>query len=373
VAGPAAMATSSPGRREGSRTVLPGQSPDGLHILAVLVKRSYRIIPGGPCTRAEDDCPLVSGDVFWEDPMTSSVRHESDLVPFKLATDVVLNGTAYAPGGRASQTFPISLQIGTRRKVIQVVGDRRASYADGGPPVITEPSQIMSMELRYERAYGGTDVYSDARTPYPYPRNPLGRGFVVANTSNSLKDIALPNLEDPSSPLAAVPLCLGEYVQWPSCPLPAGLGWFPKVWRPRAELAGILPLDRPVEQQLRQAYAKLLPADLRGPYLKHGLRDMDFRFFNGASEGLAFPFLQGGETITTENLSPDGTVTFELPAERPHVGLDIGDGIQEPEVVMQTVMIRMEDQALDLVWRGAVAYRGPDWLPEMRKMEVLID
>jgi hypothetical protein len=184
--------------------------------------------------------------------------------------------------------------------------------------------------------------------------------------------LPLPNLEDPQSPLSGFPLCLGEYGQWISRPMPAGFGWFPKVWLPRAELAGILPRDRPVEQEIRQAYAKLLPADQREPYLKNGLRDMDFRFFNGAAHGLALPFLQGGEMIATENLSPAGKVSFQLPKERPRIGLDIGEGVQEPEVVMQTVMIRMDEQQIDLVWRGAVPYRGPDWLPEMRKMEVSI-
>jgi hypothetical protein len=35
-------------------------------------------------------------------------------------------------------------------------------------------------------------------------------------------------------------------------------------------------------------------------------------------------------------------------------------------------MIRMEERQIDLVWRGAVPYPGPDWLPQMRKMEVLV-
>jgi hypothetical protein len=33
-------------------------------------------------------------------------------------------------------------------------------------------------------------------------------------------------------------------------------------------------------------------------------------------------------------------------------------------------MLRMDDLQVDLVWRGAVPYPGPDWLPQMRKMEV---
>jgi hypothetical protein len=356
----------------GARMVLPGQSPDGAYILSVLVKRTYRIVPGGACTRVEEDRPIVTGDAFWDDPMTSSVRHESDLVPFKVATDVVLNGTAHTPGGAARQSLLVSLEVGDRRKAVHVVGDRVARYANGGPPAVTDPQPFTTMELRHERAYGGTDVYSDLKAPYPYPRNRVGKGFVVANTPKAVDKLPLPNLEDPQSPLSRFPLCLGEYGQWTSRPMPAGFGWFPKVWLPRAELAGILPLDRPVEQELRQAYAKLLPADQREPYLKNGLRDMDFRFFNGASDGLALPFLKGGEAVTTENLSPAGKMTFRLPSERPRIGLDVGDGVLEPEVVTHTVMIRMDDQEVDLVWRGAVPYRGPDWLPEMRKMEVSI-
>lgn len=354
------------------RIVLPSQSPDGEYILSVLVKRTFQIIPGEMCVRAAEDRALVPGDVFWDHPMNSSVRHESDFVPFKVATDVVLNGTAYAPGGGPTRSCMVALQVGDRRKAVHVVGDRVARYAEGAAPVVTDPEPFSTMELRYERAYGGTDVYSDVKVPYPYPRNPLGRGFVVANTPKSVDRLPLPNLEDPRSPLAAADLCLGEYGRWPARPMPTGLGWFPKVWRPRAELAGILPRDRAVEQELRNAYAELLPADQREPYRKHGFRDMDFRFFSGASADLALPFLKGGETIGTENLTPDGRLTFRLPEERPRLGLDIGEGVQEPEVALQTVMIRLDERQVDLVWRGAVPYRGPDWLPEMRRMDVSV-
>lgn len=368
-ADPAAAVASEQG---GARMVLPGQSPTGDYVLSVLVKRTFQIVPGGVCARAEEDRQIVPGDVFWDDPMNSSVRYESDLVPFKVATDVVLNGTAYAPGGVARKSCHVSLQVGEQKKTVYIIGDRVARYAQGAEPTITEPASFTTMELRYERAYGGTDVYSDPKVLYPYPRNPLGRGFVVANTPKAVDNLSLPNLEDPQAPVSKNPLCLGEYGQWKSRPMPAGLGWFPKVWLPRAELAGILPRDRPVEQELRKAYARLLPADQREPYLKHGLRDMDFRFFNGASAGLTLPFLQGGEPVVTENLSPAGRLSFQLPKERPRIGLDIGDGVQEPEVAMQTVMMRMDEGQLDIVWRGAVPYRGPDWLPEMRKMEVSI-
>jgi hypothetical protein len=359
-------------RGGGERTLLPGQSPAGEYILSVLVKRTFDIVSDGACTRAAEDEPLNAGEVFWDHPMNSSVRYESDFVPFKLGTDVVLNATAYAPGGAAVTACSVGLQVDQRRKVLRVVGDRQVRYNGGAAPVFTDPVPFTSMPLRFERAYGGMDVYSDARLPYPYPRNPLGRGFVVANTAAALAKLSLPNVEDPVAPIAPDTLCLGEYAQWETRPLPAGYGWFPKTWLPRASLAGVLPRDRAIEQELRRAYAALVPAEHREAYLTHGFRDMDFRFFNGASPGLAFPYLAGGETILTANLTPAGRLDFRLPSERPRIGIDIGEGVQEPEVVLQTVMIRMDDGQVDLVWRGAIPYRGPDWLPEMTKLDLQV-
>jgi hypothetical protein len=356
----------------GARTVLPGQSPDGHYILSVLVKRSYTIAAGRSCARAEADRPILAGDVYWDHPMNSSVRFESDFFPFKVATDVVLNGTAYAPGGSPTSSCIVSLQVEERRKSIVVIGDRMAHYAESTTPDVTDPVPFTELQLKYELAYGGTDVFSDLKIPYPYPRNPLGRGFIVKNTPKSLDNLPLPNLEDPRAPISAQDLCLGEYAQWETRPMPAGFGWFPKVWRPRALLAGVMPLDRAVEQELRQAYAQLVPPDQREAYVTNGFRDMDFRFFNGASEGLAFPFLKGGETILTENLHPDGQVSFQLPLDTPKIGLDIGEGVQESLVVLYTVMIHMDEGQVDLLWRGAVVYQGPDWLPQMRKMDVLV-
>ena len=84
------------------------------------------------------------------------------------------------------------------------------------------------------------------------------------------------------------------------------------------------------------------------------------------------PFLSGDEDIRLRHLDAAGELAFQLPGERPRLGLDIGSGLQEPPVVLQTVMIRLEDRQVDLVWRTAVPYPGPDWLPEMRKMEVQV-
>lgn len=356
----------------GQTVVLPGQSPEGAHILSVLLKRTYDIVPNGICIRAKSDSALNAGDVFWGDPMNSTVRYESDFIPFKLGTDVVLNGKAYAPNGAPTTSCLVSLRVAGILKHVLVVGDRVARFVKDRLPGFTDPKPFLTMELRYEYAYGGIDVYSDKAIPYPYPRNPLGRGFAVKNSEQGVDSLVLPNLEDPNDLLTPERLCVDNYNKWEDQPFPAGFGWFPKTWLPRAKLAGILPADRALEQELRQAYAKLVPAEHRMAYVKNGLPDMDFRFFNGASRNLIFPYLKGGEQIATSNLSRAGLLFFQLPYDAPDLGLDIGFGMQEPEVVMHSVMIRMEERQVDLVWRGAIPYPGRDWLPQMRKMEVSV-
>ena len=80
----------------GASVVLPGQSPEGAHILSVLLKRSYHVANGRPCQPMDQNRALAAGDVFWVEPMSSAVRYESDFIPFKTATDVDLNEAVWA-------------------------------------------------------------------------------------------------------------------------------------------------------------------------------------------------------------------------------------------------------------------------------------
>jgi hypothetical protein len=352
--------------------VLPGQTPDGRYILGVLLKRTYTIVGNQRCQRADTDRKLISGDKHYGDPMNSTVEFEADFVPFKLATDVALNGKAHTPGGSAVDTLTASLLVGEHRKDIQIIGDRCCRFQEGGVPRFTDPEPFTQMELRYERAYGGVDIYSDRKLPCPYARNHLGRGFAVSNTKNAVDNLALPNIEDPTDLLTPERLCPGHFMHWERQPMPQGFGWFSKLWRPRATYAGVMPADRTIEEELRAAYAKAIPPEQKALYDQTRLPDIDFRFFNGASPGLSLPYLNGDEEVRLVHLDPEGEVRCWLPGERPKIGLDIGAGVQEPEVVLHTVMFRMPDREADLVWRGAVPYPGPDWLPQMKKMEVFV-
>jgi hypothetical protein len=367
-----AAVSSNSQQRAIQKIVLPGQTPEGQHILSVLVKRTYDIIPGDRCIRALTDKKLVPGDVHYGDPMNSTVKFESDFVPFKLATDVVLQGRACAPAGQRVSTLNASLQIGQHRKDLLILGDRVARFNGKRDPIFTDPQPFESIELRYERAYGGVDIYSEQKMPYVYPRNHLGRGFAVTNNQRSVENLPLPNLEDAGDRLTPSRLCLGQFKDWERQPAPQSFGWTMKTWRPRSAYAGVMPADRALEQEMRKAFAKMVPSAQRKKYEETQLPDMNFRFFNGASPGLALPFLAGDEPVELLNLDPGGRIQFQLPGERPKIGLDLGKGVQEPQVVLHTVMIRADESQVDLVWRGAVPYPGPDWLPEMKKMEALL-
>lgn len=358
--------------REIQKIVLPGQTPEGNYILGVLVKRTYDIIPNQVCVRADKDNKLIAGDIHYGDPMNSTVEFEADFVPFKLATDVVLNGKIYAPEGNSVESLVASLFVGNHRKDIVVTGDRFCHYQKNSVPVFSDPKPFTTIELRYENAYGGIDIYSDPDMQCLYPRNHLGRGFVIKNTKKTVDNLQLPNIEAPLDLLTPERLCAEHFMNWERQPISEGFGWISKLWRPRALLAGVMPADRPVEQELRRIYSQAVPTEQQELYAQTELPDMDFHFFSGASQGMVLPFLKGDERIGAVNLLPDGDLHFKLPGERPVIGLDIGMGIQEPEVFLHTVMIRLEERQIDLVWRVAVSYSGPDWLREMKKMEVLI-
>ncbi len=358
---------------EEEKIMLPGQTPDGNWILSVLVKRSYLIKPDKACERTQAK-KCVKGDSFYGDPKNTALEFESDLVPFKLATDIVFNGLAYVPDTRRKVSKLIaSLIVGQYRKEILVIGDRTVVFNRLRPPTFTEPQPFIQMPIRYERAYGGIDIYSVPNNAYPYPRNPIGTGFVIKNTKASVQHLKLPNIEDPKAPLIPEKLIVGKFDSWTQQPEPQGLGWYHKCYQPRAEKAGILPLDQIHADEMREAYLSNVPKQEQADYDSIQLPKMNFKFFNGASTGLSVPYLQGDEKVTLLNLDANQQrFSFWLPSDKPEINMDIGQGAKPLQVVLHTLLIRQIDNQIDLVWRGAMPYPGPQWLPQMKRLKIEI-
>lgn len=350
--------------------IVPGRNDTGEHVFSVIVKRSYRIGANGGVERCDADHPLRLVDEYYDggDPETATVQHESEVAPFKPATDVVVVGKAHAPHGVPTQQMLVGVQVESAMKALVVTGDRYCWHRDGAIPLFTEPEAFVEMELRYERAYGGRDERSMPEVPFVYPRNGLGKGVVLRNVKDAVHGLPLPNIEDVRDVLTPDRVLIEEPERWHLQPLPQGFGWRQRTWYPRCALLGSYPPFLDAGTITMEERLGLVPPDHVALAKQSRLRPLVAQFANGASLGMSFPGLKGNEAISLGGLSKDGLIRFRLPGETPRILLDIGLGEQEPPVALHTVTIRPEDRELDMVWRGAVPYEGPAWLPKMTRL-----
>lgn len=354
--------------------MLPGSDPEGRPIFAVLAKRRFRIVNGKRCEPDGAQAPLTPATKYWDknDPTINSIEIETDLYPYKPLTDVVFTGKAYAPGGRPAAQCLAGIRVGNVEKSIAVFGERRGVYNSAGNPVFTNPVPFESMDIRYERAYGGVDIHADPNVPLAYPRNFIGVGYVVKSTKEAVEGLVLPNVEDPADLLTPQRLISGAVDKWHKQPVPAGLGWYGLSWYPRASFAGVLPAFMPMYEELHEMTLGVVPKDQVEAQKKLKLPKLDFRLFNGASPGLALPHMKGDETIQLRNLDPTGNLTFDLPGQTPVIKIDYGRGEQIPPVVLHTVAIFGETLTVDLVWRGHVIYEGAPDYSDLTKLEISV-
>lgn len=160
-------------------------------------------------------------DVPWGKPEISSILYPSDLCVRKPGTDVIVVGRAHAPGGRPAPTFDASIRLGRLFKTVRITGPR--VFRDDGRGV-GAPQPIGSLELRYEHAFGGTQL--DPPPMIEDARNPVGHGFT--KDPARVAGRPAPQIEDPAEPIGD-PLAL---------PRPAGLGPLGRHWEPRRKLWG---------------------------------------------------------------------------------------------------------------------------------------
>jgi hypothetical protein len=345
--------------------IVPGLDRHGGHIFSVIVKRTYRIVPDGPATRAEVDQPLRAIDHYYDngDPEWSTVQFESELAPCKASTDVVVIGKAYAPRGAAIERMAVGVQVGDRKKVLTLTGNRRCSYREGAAPVFTDPEPFTEMEIRYDRAYGGRDEKSVREIPFFYPRNFMGAGVVLRNVKDAVEGLSLPNVEDPEDLITPERLFIGEPDRWHLQPLRQRTTRIPRA------LLGAYPAFIDPGTVTAEERMGLLPKNHVALAKQSKLRPNEAQFANGASLGMIFASFKGDEPVVLGRLTPGGVLKFSLPGDEPKIGLDLGQGMQPLDPQLHTVSIRPDDLELDMIWRGAHPYEGYGWLPNMTRLE----
>lgn len=364
--------------KEGKYSVimLPGQDDSGKHILSVIAKRTYDIVPGECCVPSSKQIPLTPGDTYFDNgnPMSTSCEQESDYIPFKLATDVVFNGKAYAPENKPVLQLPVQIQINDLAQTILVIGNRTCTHRQFLNPVFSEPEPFTTMDIRFENAYGGIDTASHEAREFAYPRNPIGKGFALKGKKDCIEGLELPNLEDPEFLINPDMIVMDKMIYWEQYPTPQSFGWYGKSWFPRASFAGVMPADTVIYEKIREVSMGYVPRDHIESFKKLKMKIMDFRFFNGATPGMTLPYMKGDECIKLLNLDPEyPELRFQLPNEKPHMSIDIGDGVNDLDVVLHTFMIFKEQNKVCLTWRGAMPYGGPEQFQFFKDLNVSVE
>lgn len=309
-----------------------GFEPDGRELLVVAVKGTFLMpINDEEAVLAGEQVPLTESDQFTGEPGFSATVYESDYAHRKPLCDVILNGSAYAPGGKPATKVRVSLQIGSMAKSFDVVGDRvwRKGWFFGARPSRSTP--FTQLPITYDRAFGGAD--KDVKKPdkvETYTKNPIGVGFYPLARKKALIGKPLPNTCEIGK---MVTKRKGKYE-------PMSFGFIGRNVPPRPSFAGTYD----------QAWL-----DTRAPFWPD---NFDYRYFQATSPDQQIPHPTGGERMVLENLTPHGTTHFRLPTmELPILVLPYRGKEQEITPVIDTVILEPDQQRIMLTWRVSLPLR----------------
>jgi hypothetical protein len=293
------------------------QPRPGVFVLTIACKATYRLEPGvSPLADAQEE--VRARDACWDDNPSASVYAPGDLAPYKRCADVVLVGSAYAPGG-PTRSLVATLEIGDVHKSIEVHADRAFSY-DGR---LLEGAAFTRMPLRWERAAGG-----------PESTNPVGMRFDAP--PNAEGRVPIPNLQPPWKQIA-----------WPGDTFePIGFGpiapWWPaRAWQLHRHLAG-WSHDRWFERPLPP--------------------DVEPRYFNAAPSDQQLDALPADARLVLENLcAAHPRLVTNLARLRPLASVERPGRAAEPiELTPDTLWIDTDRAIATLTFRGSTSLSRAD-------------
>ena len=310
-----------------------GVDPAGRESVVVVVKGTYVLPTSGATPRlAEEQLPLAVADTFTGEPGFSAPILEADFAPRKRNCDVLLYGSAFAPGGRPVDRVTVGIKIGQWRKAFAVVGDRQWTASLSGLGITsTGPAPFVRKRVSYDVAFGGVDsTHSDPAKQSAYGPNPVGRGWHRQPDVKGLEGLPLPNTEELER---SVVTANGSYV--PMALGPVGRGW-----------ASRLPLAGTYDQHWVDNVFPFLPADFHEEY------------YQAAPADQQIPHPDGPLDVTLLNLTPHGRVDFIIPATQvPVVFFHRDGGHREVAAPLDTIQFFSDDNVFTLVWRASVPLR----------------
>lgn len=313
----------------------------GKEMGVLVVKAAFFVDEGRRSGRYyPEQAELWYEDIYHGSTNFSSLRLDSDLVPFKQATDVYFNAYARSPEEKAREHWPVSFRVSDKLSYgFHVFGAREWQPSGEGESKAWELSAIEAMTelpLRYEYAYGGSCFISaDEIDSDPY--NPVGRGMVTDYMLGQEMSVPVPQIG-----LAADLMHPKVGERMAVC----GCGPITKSWLPRLSLAGTF------DETWRRERAPYMPLDF------------DERYWNGAPTSLQTQgYLLGNEQIEMLGLrhEPEPYV-FELPGFTMDCGLSRRGSLSQERIAMHLDTLYCDVSARDakahwfsLTWRANIS------------------
>ena len=289
---------------------------DGAEIWLVAVRATFQFDMRGQLTIAPEQQKVCLAPTFFGDPGFGTLRYDTDLPRTKVATDVVLHASAYAPAGKPASFVDVGWSVGSLSKLLRVYGDRLWERRLG-TLAPSAPVPFAVMPIRYERAWGGILPQGNGRDPL----NPAGMGREV------LPGRPVPNCTFIDAPIES-PRYEGK---------PAGFGPIACHWQPRVSLAGTY------DDQWKRTRQPLVPVDFQDAYFQCAPADQQVP-----------GFLAGGEKVVLKNLTPEGFVSFDLPRIAIGFRTEIGGTVVHHERTLHSVVIEPDERRLIMVWHTAL-------------------
>jgi hypothetical protein len=308
-----------------------GMDKTGAEYVVVAVKGTFTLPKQGETPKlADEQVPLVDADQFTGEPGLSATLVECDYALEKLRCDVLLNGAAYAPGGRPVERIAVGLQVSGWRKSFAVWGNREWRRAQiGYAPSAPEPFE--RMPISYDNAFGGTDArMRDPAQHGTYLPNPVGRGWHRHIYPELVVDTPVSNTEEIRDPVRDPG---GKY-------RPMAFGPIGRGWPSRIRHAGTY------DQDWVDKVFPFLPADF------------DTRYFQCVPEDQQIAPPEGGEPVVMINLTPDRRREFALPSvEMPIVFVRRRADRVLTEGVLDTLLLEPDAERFCMVWRASLKLR----------------
>ncbi|MGJ8667114.1 MAG: DUF2169 domain-containing protein [Patiriisocius sp.] len=354
---------------------ISGRNPRGKYILSVIAKRTYKILENGACQLHEKQDSLID-NLIMDEEIEGLFKHDIDLYPFKPFTDIVLKGVAR--NVKKVHSFSACIEIGNNRMDYSIFADRNVLKSGKGEFHFSSEKTIREVPLNYTNAYGGKDLLAEkpirellaeqpslkyaeevmdilAGSPYRYPRNPLGKGYIINTSDENIDALILPNIENPKQLLTPQNFICKDVLKWYKMPVPFCPDWMSPGNFPRVAYFGNYTIPVTMDESVYEIAYKFASKAILKSNPDPKIVAVDFRACNGASLGLQSQHLKGGQQCRLTNIHPKKSeFIFTIPKDIPQIKIDGREGkLHTTDPVLHTILIEPEDNKLTLVWRGS--------------------